>query len=337
MPRWFRVWEKKRGHRRTGARWVGRLGEGLFSGLLLLVGSVLLAALLTSYLANPQPQMLRIGFGFWLTILVLGSLILLGGSGLVRTILLIAASAERRSVLAQRTQQLEVALELPTVELPTVPSDANLRNSPGVRLPFRLPATYSPAWRLIAAIVFCLIWNGAAAVLVVLAGQSFFGPRPEWFLTIFTVPFVGMGGWAIFDFVRQMLIHTGIGPTNVEISEHPLRPGGEYQLYFSQAGRLSMRFLTLSLACEEQATFRQGTDLRSETRRVFDRQLFRETDFDIEPGIPFERELEFQIPDAAMHSFQSEHNAINWKIVVHGDAESWPPFERTFPLVIHPC
>lgn len=337
MVRQFRVWEKKRGNRSTGSHLLGSVGEGVFSGILFLVGAILLTGWITSYVANPEPQLLRFGFGFWLTMLTFASILLLGAGGVIRTLLSGWTSAERRSALAQKGRHLELIRELPPKEFPSVPSDSNMRNSPGVRLNFRLPANQSTAWRLIAAIAFCLIWNGAAAVLIVLAGQSFFGGQPAWFLALFTIPFAIIGGWAIFDFIRQILIHTGIGPTIVEISDHPLLPGEEYKLYLSQAGRLSVRFLTLNLVCEEKATFRQGTDMRTEVKRVFDRQLLRKTDFGISPGIPFECECSVLIPPDAMHSFQSEHNAVNWKLVVHANAESWPPFERTFSLIVHPC
>jgi hypothetical protein len=37
-----------------------------------------------------------------------------------------------------------------------------------------------------------------------------------------------------------------------------------------------------------------------------------------------------------MHSFVSAHNSVNWKIVVNGEAEQWPPFVRSFPLIVYP-
>jgi hypothetical protein len=200
-----------------------------------------------------------------------------------------------------------------------------------------LPLTQSPAWRILLSTVFCLIWNGSAVVLVVLAVNSFVERRPEWFLTLFTIPFLAIGAGAIWEFVRLMMIHTGIGPTHVEVSEHPLQPGQRYRVYLSQAGRLSMKTLTLNLVCEEVATYRQGTDLRTETQRVFDRQIFRETDFRIEPGLPFEQQCVVEIPVAAMHSFQSDHNAINWRLAIRGEAEQWPPYERVYPIIVRPA
>jgi hypothetical protein len=156
-------------------------------------------------------------------------------------------------------------------------------------------------------------------------------------MTVFTGLFVVIGGWAIYDFVRQMLLHTGIGPTNVEISDHPLSPAGAYEVYLSQGGHLAMSTLSLSLVCEETATFREGTNIRTETKRVFDRQIFRRTSFLIEPGVPFEQACSLQVPEDAMHSFQSEHNAVNWRLVVRGEAETWPPYERCFPVIVYPA
>jgi hypothetical protein len=220
--------------------------------------------------------------------------------------------------------------------LPCIPSDANLTNSPGVKLRYRLPIVQSPAWRLMFASVFCLIWNFSAGLLVWFAAKSFVVGEPEWFLTMFTIPFLAISAWSIRDFVRQWVIQAVIGPTNVEVSDHPLRPGRSYQFYLSQAGRLSMKSLALDLVCEEAVSYRQGTDVRSETRTVFDRQIYRWTDFKIDPGLPFEHELVLDIPAQAMHSFQSEHNAVNWRLEVRGVPEAWPPFQRSFPLIVHP-
>jgi len=331
------LWEKKRGTRRTGSKLVGTVGEVVFSGTLFVLGAVSLAALIASQSMVASPRF-QPGFGFWVMVLVLGSFILLGGGGLIWTVLNVRASAERRSALAKKAAKIDLTGRTDRARrpLPCVPSQANLTNSPGVKLRYRLPVVQSPAWRLVFATMFCLVWNVSAVVLVVYATNSFLARDPEWFLTFFTVPFLVIGGCSVYDLVRQIVIHTGIGPTNLEISFHPLRRGGKYDVYVSQAGRLSMRTLALNLVCEEAATYRQGTDVRTEQKRVFDRQVFRKTEFSIDPGIPFEHECSFDIPHDAMHSFQSEHNAINWKLVISGQADAWPPYERSFPIIVHP-
>ena len=106
--------------------------------------------------------------------------------------------------------------------------------------------------------------------------------EPDWILTTFIIPFVLLGVALIVYVVRQVMIITGVGPTRLEISHHPLSPGGEYDLFLSQAGRLSMSSLAVWLACDEKASYRQGTDTRIETRRVFEGRCFLRTEFEID-------------------------------------------------------
>ena len=66
------------------------------------------------------------------------------------------------------------------------------------------------------------------------------------------IPFLAIGGWALYYFVQQMVLHTGIGPTNVEVSALPLLPGASYSVFLTQAGHLSVDWLELRLVCEEE-------------------------------------------------------------------------------------
>ena len=70
--------------------------------------------------------------------------------------------------------------------------------------------------------------------------------------------------------------------------------------------------------CEEAATYRQGTNTRTETRQVFRQELFRREDFEIEAGCPSRRSSTSTVPAGAMHSFKADHNEINWTLVVEG-------------------
>ena len=38
-----------------------------------------------------------------------------------------------------------------------------------------------------------------------------------------------------------------------------------------------------------------------------------------------------------MHSFQSNHNEVNWKLIVKGDVVGWPSYERVFQIVVTPA
>ncbi len=289
---------------------------------------------------NPTTAVLVLGYTwwFWLVLLVPLSFTAIGGGGLIYLMLNWGKSAERRAVMAQRAAKLDpFEAAKPNHPYPNVPGDADLVNSPGTTLAYRLPIGKSPAWVLLVSLIVCVVWNGVVSFGVVWAVNGHRAGDPDWFLTLFLIPFVLVGLGTIWFFLRQLLITTGIGPTRIEISDHPLRPGQQYQILLSQMGRLTMNSLEVLLACEEAATYRQGTDTRTETRRVFKQQVFRREGFEIREGLPFETPCQIEVPAGAMHSFKSEHNKIAWQLVVKGDVAGWPDFERTFPVVVYPA
>ena len=193
---------------------------------------------------------------------------------------------------------------------PPCPTASDITSSPGTRLAFRLPMANSPAWALFGLLVACLLWNGVVAGLAVLAIRGHLEGRPDWLLTLFVVPFLLVGLGLIALLVRQLLRATGVGPTLVEISDHPLLPGGQYQVFVSQSSSFKINALELSLVCEEEATYRQGTNTRTETRQVYSRQVFSRQGIEREHGGTFEAEGDLHVPAAAMHSFKADHNAI---------------------------
>lgn len=222
------------------------------------------------------------------------------------------------------------------VEFPTVPVK-DLSDQPGKTLKYRLSPSISPGCALIGILVGGIFWNGMVSVFVTLAVRSHLAGKPEWFLTIFLIPFVLIGIGIVFAFFRQLLVTTGVGPTEAEISDHPLRPGGAYQLFVSQSGNLQMNDLRVLLVCEEAATYRQGTSTSTDTRRVFEQELFRNEAFEIQKGLPYETRCELLVPPGAMHSFEVSNNKIKWKIVIAGDVAGWPNFERDYPVVVLPA
>jgi hypothetical protein len=333
VSRYFRIWQKKRGARRTGSNLLGNLGEGFFFALLALIGVVSLSSLVAKQLTDPGSAAYAPGFGFWVMFLVLSSFTLLGSAGIVRTLLQLGTSVERRAALAKRAANLKLlaATQPEPTDFPAIPRDDDLTNSPGIRLTYRLPTTHSPVWQLSAATAFCLLWNGMAAFVIVVAIRN-----DAWLPTILAIPFLAVGVWSVRHFLEQMLLHNGIGPTIVEISEHPLYPGKEYRFFVSQSGRLKLRSWEVFLVCEEEATYHQGTDVRTATCVVHEQSLFRRDDFQIEPLQPLECESKFCMPRQAIHSFCSPHNRVLWKLVVRAEVEAWPMLIRAFPLVVYP-
>ncbi|MBN2578325.1 MAG: DUF3592 domain-containing protein [Pirellulales bacterium] len=287
---------------------------------------------------DPNTVVLVRGYSWWtiLFLIVPAVFLFMGAAGLIFSVLHWGKSAERRAVRTQKAQQGDSSNGNGENVYPSVPVRTDITNSPGTRLRYRLPIEASPGWAVFGMLLLVLLWNAGVAVMVCFAVGGHLSGGPDWPLTLFCIPFALVGLFLIYVFFRKLLIATGIGPTLLEISEHPLYPGEEYQVFLSQTGRLKVNALTLSLVCEERATYQQGTNTRTETRPVFKQELFRREQFEIPPGLPFETETRLQVPLGAMHSFKSEHNEIQWTLVAEGDIAGWPDYKRAFPVLIYP-
>jgi hypothetical protein len=92
----------------------------------------------------------------------------------------------------------------------------------------------------------------------------------------------------------------------------------------------------MSLVCEEEATFRQGTDIRKEMRTVRELPVFARHEIRVTAGAPLGLQETLRVPADAMHSFQSAHNGVQWRLVLKGEAESGVSFVRRFPVIVYP-
>jgi hypothetical protein len=336
MPSRLRLFVKKRGKRRTSAAWQGTLGEALLDAALLVIGSYGLYWLTTRFLLAEDSAS-----GWWpkLAIVVPLSLLVYGGAGLAMLLWQSATSAERRSAVAQRAADWELPGGPPRPArplLPTVPPIDAVVDSPGVQLAYRLPLDAASGWVTATMAVVCLAWNTLVAIFVIQVVRSHLTDEPNWLLTWLMAPLVMAGLWTLVALVRQVWMTIVIGATRLEISDHPLRPGGRYEGFVSQTGRLHARWLQVQLICEEQAIYQQGTDTRRATARVFRETVLNRRKFDITPGQAFEARFSFALPANVMHSFASTHNAVQWSIVVRGRLARWGELERQFPVYVYP-
>jgi hypothetical protein len=290
--------------------------------------------------ADPYVVVLVRGYNWWvwLVFLVPVSFIVIGGGGLLYSVLHWGKSAERRAAMTGRAQRRDLfgANGGSGRKFPNVPDDADITNSPGTKLRFRLPIGSSPGWVLFGVLLVCLFWNGIVGAFAWSAVRGHLEGEPDWLLSLCLIPFVLAGIGLIVLFVRQLFLTTGIGPTLVEISDHPLRPGEECRVFVSQSGRLRVNSLEVLLVCEEAATYRQGTDTRTETREVHRQEVLHREGFEVRHGVPFEAECGLTVPAGAMHSFKAQHNEVSWRLVVKGDVAGWPDYKRAFPVIIHP-
>ena len=342
MPRFPRPWSKKRGKRLLGNTFAGIAGEVAFYAFLFLLGVFGLSLVLINELApervsNVPTEALQTDLSTWVMGILSVAAIITGGATLVYRLMRLGASSERRSAMASRAGSIEMIG--PTSQdgpkLPSVPRGSSITESPGERLTYRL-ATEKTESGIAGPATLALLWSSVWFVLLAVVVSGFWYGRPRWILAMLLIPFAMIGVWSFRFFLAQLRQHAGVGPTIVEISNHPLFPGKQYRLFVSQTGRLKLKRLTVQLTCEEETFYRQGTDVRVDRHEAIRQVLYKERNVSVDPKAPWEQQLELDLPANVMHSFVGTHNAIRWKIVIIGESRPWPSFCRSFPVVVHP-
>ena len=104
-----------------------------------------------------------------------------------------------------------------------------------------------PAGRLAVIMAACLFWNGMVALFVTIAVNSHLRGEPEWFLTPVHDPLRAGGPGPGLVHRPANPDHHRRGADAVEISAHPLEPAGEYEIFLSQAGRLTLQLASRSV------------------------------------------------------------------------------------------
>ena len=362
--RFPKPWTKKRGKRLLAGTLSGVVGEFVFYAALMLFGVFGLTLMIfqrygsrlqgiSGSIADAVPSGIpeafpgavaaageasASGLGFWIVIVLSIAMIGVGSGAMVFRLMSVGASSERRKNFATRAKAIEFSPGdgSNVAALPSVPQGRGVTESPGVRLAYRLASEGSIVRRAIAVAALALLWNSAWFILLAVVVSGFLSGNPRWVLTFLLFPFAAIGVWAFRYFLDALRQTAGVGATIVEISHHPLHPGQRYDLFVTQSGRLSLRRLRVELICEEETTYRQGTDVRIDRHLALSKILVTDRDLSIDPHRPWEQELQLDMPADAMHSFRSAHNAVCWRITVSGDARPWPSFCLNFPVFVHP-
>lgn len=290
---------------------------------------------------NPQNPAEALAFRslpwwIWLVVFVPVSLVILGVVGLV----MVLQAGKERPLLAQVALFTQQPLRWADVDgnqlWPTVPRPLSPQESPGVRLPIRLPILPVELGSFLGWFLASLLWNGASLTVLTWAWTGLWLGKGDWLLVAFSCTLVAVGVVWLVAIARFVARQWRVGPTIVEISAQPLLPGGRYQVYVAQFGRIKVNRLSVSLVCEERVIFPEGTETRSESRQVQRMLLFRREAFEIRAGVPFEAFFDLELPTGVMHSFRSPHNQIVWMLVAENIALGLPAVRRCFPVVVYP-
>lgn len=312
------------------------IAEAALAGILVLLGVILLAVTITMTALYSTPHQLYISVGYLSLRIILALLLITSGSYFIISLLWkVGVSRERREALVNRAGEIDLLNEFRRrrEDIPTVPVEPPLQ---GTVLPYRLLCSRRNLWMLISLAAMSTTLVAIASILFPTAIATGPSANPRSLATVFLPIICIAAAWFLYRFFRQLLKLTGIGPSSIEISQYPLFPNSKCTMRLFQPGRIRLKALTVWLVCQEEATYDEGTDIRTERRDVFRQRLFRKRSVDVSPDHPFEVEFDLEIPDQAIHSFRSANNRIQWKIIVQAEAKKWPTLNRTFRLSVYP-
>lgn len=186
--------------------------------------------------------------------------------------------------------------------------------------------------RVVGSVLFALVWNGIVSVFVFQAWRTVEAGRPEWILIAFLIPFVIIGLGALVGVVAEIL---RLFNPRIEIASE----GGDLCLdrplrlrYRSHGSVHRIAHLRISLHGVEKATYSQGKS-RSTSEHEFYGAVLLETS---DPREMVQGRLEAELPADAMHSFQSENAAIEWRLKVEGMVSLWPDIKDEHRLHVQP-
>jgi hypothetical protein len=190
----------------------------------------------------------------------------------------------------------------------------------------------SPVGKVLGTLFFALFWNGIVSIFVWQAWKAWHSGHPDWFLSIFLIPFV-LVGLAAWVFVGHFTLALANPRPRITLQSGEPCLGDELQIDWRFAGRSSrITHLKIFLEGREEATYRRGTDT------VTDREVFA-----THPLIDTANEWEIPsgsaalaVPDDTMHSFTAGNNRIIWEVKVSGQISRWPDVDQNFPITLHP-
>jgi hypothetical protein len=236
---------------------------------------------------------------------------------------------------------------------PTVPAAAPAtltEAGPRYRLPRREPSSLTGALALLVAALGFIGLAAPCSGLGACGDELGLGGWSRWLsivgMLVLCVSLPPLALAALLALPRVLRRHRtaaqerGLGRTVIELSEHPLRPGGRCRGHLAQAGQVSLDALRVLLVCEEEANVpaadAKDHKTRKETRRVREAEVFRRERVRLSPDQPLFADFDLELPAGAMHSFDAVNNKVIWSLRVVAERTGRPPAERAFRFIVYP-
>jgi hypothetical protein len=197
--------------------------------------------------------------------------------------------------------------------------------------PVKLRASDNPVGRFVLALLLTVGVNTIVPLVLIAIWKS--PGRIDICVTAFAIPFVAVGAvlivWTFYQFVALF----NPRPT-LTIDRGAIALGESAHLKWSFSGRYDrIGRLRISLEGREEATYRRGTNTRTD-HHVFYRVLLGDVTrpMDIAVG-----KAMMTIPAGTMHTLSAPNNAIVWSLKLHGEIDGRPDIKEEFPIVVPPA
>jgi hypothetical protein len=202
----------------------------------------------------------------------------------------------------------------------------------GATGPLVLEARHGPWLKFFGIVAIAAFWNGITGIFVWQAVQGWQSGAGDGCLTVFLVPFVLVGLVLLLGVPYQLLAL--FNPRlRLTVSDSSLPVGGTAEVSWSFSGSAGrIRRLKIELVGREAATYRRGTDTRTDTEE-FARLPVADTTQ--RPEIAAGSAV-VTVPEDTMHSFEASNNKIRWSLEAAGEIARWPDVGESFTIVVEP-
>ena len=172
--------------------------------------------------------------------------------------------------------------------------------------------------KLGGALFLCLFWNGIVSVFLVvwiagLVNGSADGFFEKWGLGMFLTPFVCVGVFFIWGLIKE--IKNFFAPKISITLKQGLtwKCGQTVDINWNIPYSAQVEEIRLNFVCQESATYRQGTNTRTDEEIVAVIPIIEKSTSN------FTGKCNFTVPEEIMPSFESNNNRIKWGIQLRSE------------------
>jgi hypothetical protein len=196
-----------------------------------------------------------------------------------------------------------------------------------------LRAEVTRGMAVIGLLIAAIIWNGIS--WVAFWAVTFEDKSAPCFVKGMIWAFCGIGILLFLGFFGQLFSMIRWKSTRVEVQKELLRPGESTRVTVAQAGDFAIQYLRLTVVAQESATYRVGTNSRTQTEELWSEVILDRTELRARGDRPI-AEAELHIPPEAMHSFHGSNNRIQWLLRLEMDAPGRPAIKEEYRFRVAP-